>query len=276
MNAEELFEAGSLSEAIDEAIADVKRHPTETGRRAFLAELLCFAGDFERADKQIDTITVQEPDAAVTLALFRQLIRAEQARQDFHTAGRLPEYLIDPSPVLKKHLEASISLREGDNAGALERLEECEAERPRVAGTCDGAAFDDIRDLDDPTAAFFEILTSTGKYYWVPFEIVETIEFRPPESPRDLLWRAARMVVRNGPDGEVYVPTLYAGTCNEEDEALKLGRATDWRGEEGEPVRGIGQRVFLVGENDLPILQLDEITFDTGADTTGDAPAASE
>jgi type VI secretion system protein ImpE len=57
------------------------------------------------------------------------------------------------------------------------------------------------------------------------------------------------------------VPALYAGTETATDNALKLGRATDWRGNEGEPVRGIGQRTFLIGEEDRPVMELAEITF---------------
>ena len=81
-----------------------------------------------------------------------------------------------------------------------------------MTGTCDDQPFDDLRDLDELTASFFEVLTSTGKYFWIPLERVDTVEFRAWERPRDLLWRRAHMVVRGGPDGEVYLPVLYAGS----------------------------------------------------------------
>ena len=74
-------------------------------------------------------------------------------------------------------------------------LRQAEETRPKVRGVCDGKPFDDFRDLDDLTAAVFEVLTSTGKYYWIPVERVELIELRPVERVRDLLWRRARMVV---------------------------------------------------------------------------------
>ena len=41
-----------------------------------------------------------------------------------------------------------------------------------------------------------------------------------------------------------------------------------WRGGEGEPVRGIGRRCFLVGDRDLSIMELHSLAFD--------APAAAE
>src|SRR5262249_44059097 len=163
------------------------------GRRVFLGELLCFAGDFERADKQLDALGQLVPEAALGVALFRQLVRGEQARQQFFSEGRVPEFLGQPSALLQLHLQASICLREGKPADAAALLAQAEQQRTRPAGTCDGQAFDDFRDGDDLTAPVFEVLTSNGKYYWIPIEQVEWVELRPLERPRDLLWRRAHM-----------------------------------------------------------------------------------
>ena len=261
MTAHELFEAGQLADAQAAAIEEVKKKPTDVGARAFLAELMCMNGELERADKQLDTLSTQIPETAVNVAAFRQLIRAETARREFFTAGRVPEFLHGPSDTMKMHLEASILMREGDKAAAATMLAEAEESRPKCSGECDGEAFDDFRDLDDLLAPVFEVLTSTGKYYWVPFEKVDEVEFHAPEVPRDLIWRRAHMVVQGGPDGEVFIPVTYVDADNSADEALKLGRATDWRGEEGEPITGIGQRTLLVGEEDKPVMTVSSITF---------------
>ena len=262
MNVKELFEAGQIDAAIQEAQAEVRRHPSDVSHRSLLAELLCFA-DLERADTQLETIGRQDPQSMVGVSLFRQLIRAELARQQFYREGRLPEFLGTVSPRLQLHLQASIALREGRPAEAAELLQQAETQRPATAGTCNGQPFDDLRDLDDLTASFFEVLTTTGKYYWVPMEQVVEIEFQPPVRPRDQFWRGTRMVVRGGPDGEVFLPVLYAGSEADADDRLRLGRASDWRGGEGEPVRGIGRRSFLAGDQDLSIMELQSLTFDT-------------
>src|SRR5262249_31933199 len=146
------------------------QHPTDRGIRGFLCELLCFSGDLERADRQLDALLHQDPEVMAGIGLFRQLIRAEQARQQFYTDGRLPEFLGQPSPVLRLHLEAAVLLRDGKATEAAAVLARAEADRIRVRGTCDDHAFDDFRDLDDVTASFFEVLTSNGKYYWIPIE----------------------------------------------------------------------------------------------------------
>jgi type VI secretion system protein ImpE len=257
--AQEHYREGRLQEAISAATNEVRRHPADSKQRAFLCELLCLAGDLERADRQLDTLGHQDPEVMVGVGLFRHLIRAEQARQQFYTEGRLPELLDSPPPAVKLLLEASIRLREGLPAEAAGLLAQAEDERPRVTGTCDGAAFDDLRDLDDRTASVLEVLTSNGKYYWVPMEWVELIKFHTPVRPRDLLWRRAHVIVRDGPDGEVFLPVLYAGSHVDADDRLRLGRATEWRGGDGAPSWGVGQRTLLVGDEARPILEIKEI-----------------
>jgi type VI secretion system protein ImpE len=261
MSAKESFHSGDLQGAIAAATEEVKRHPTQTSTRALLAELLCFSGELERADKHLDAIGQQDPQAMLAVAVLRQLVRAELARREVYQQGRVPEFLDQPPPHVRLALEASIATREGKSSEAAAKLEEAEAQRPRLPGTSDGKPFDDFRDVDDLTATFFEVFTNSGKYYWIPNERVELIEFAPPERPRDLLWRRAHMVVAGGPDGEVAIPAIYYGSHADSDNAVKLGRATQWRGADGEPVRGFGQRLFLMGEEARSILEIKEITF---------------
>ena len=261
MNTHEFYEAGQLDEAVSAAVAEVKQHPADAGKRALLAELLCFTGDLERADKQLDAMGKTDPGAMIVISMFRHLIRAETARREFFEKGRLPEFIDKPSDEMQLRLEASIRIREDDPRGAAGLLSKAEEMRTAVACECDGRAVDDFRDLDDLTSSFFEVLTSNGKYYWIPINRVETIEFRVPERPRELLWRPAHMIVRGGPDGEVFLPTLYAGSHAESDDRIRLGRFTDWIGEEGAPIRGLGQRMYLCGDQDRSMLELEQITF---------------
>ena len=264
MNARENYEAGKLGDAVAAALAEVKAAPGDKATRAFLAEICCFTPDLERVDRQMDMLADVDPKASVGVSMFRQLVRAEQARRQFFSEGRVPEFLVDPSESLKLSMQASIRLREGDTAGAMALLTEAEEKRPKLTGTCDGTAFDEFRDLDDLTAGHFEVLTSNGKYYWVPFERVELAELRPPQRVRDLVWRRTRMIVRDGPDGEVFLPCLYPGSENAAEDAVRLGRATDWTGGSGSPTRGTGLRTYLVGDGTKTILEMQELTFGTG------------
>ena len=263
--AKELLEEGKLSEAIQAMNDEVKRNPTDIQRRGLLAEMLCVSGRLERADAQLEVILQQDSKAALGVALMRQMIRAETARRDFYSAGRLPEFVDVPPPYVQKYIEASIRGREKRLGEAKQLLDQAEAERPRVKGSCNGRPFDDLRDLDDLTAAVFEVLTSTGKFFWIPVERVRSIEFRKPERLRDLIWRRAAMSVESGPDGEVFLPATYCSTNAEVDDKALLGRTTEWRGGDVEPMRGIGQVSFLVGDESVPIMQMQSVTFEEKA-----------
>lgn len=95
---------------------------------------------------------------------------------------------------------------------------------------------------------------------------IVSVEFLPVTRPRDLQWRQCKMSVQDGPDGVVYIPALYIDTVvgkpdSEAQAAEQLGRATSWIEKDGEPVRGQGQRLFLVGEQELSIMELAELEF---------------
>jgi type VI secretion system protein ImpE len=263
MSASELFREGRIDEAIGEAQAAVRSRPNDEGARYLLAELLCFTGALEKADKQLDALRDLDPKSMMTVSMFRQLIRSEQAREQFYQDGRVPEFIDKPSPVLELCLKASLLIRDGDHAEAAGVLAEAESQRTPARGTCDGQEFSDFRDLDDLNAPFFEVYTATGKYYWLPFEKVEEIEFRAPDRPRYLLWRSARLSLREGADLEVHLPALYHGSAQQEDAQCRLGRMTDWRGGDGAPMRGVGQRTFLVGEESRGIMEIGLIRFNT-------------
>src|SRR4051794_10406678 len=127
---QELFDAGKLGEAVTAALEQVKEKPADAAARGLLCELLCFTGDVERADRQLDVLGDIAPERMPAVALFRQLLRAEQARQQFFTEGRAPELVAELTPYMKLHLEASVCLREGRGADAAKLLAEAETTRP--------------------------------------------------------------------------------------------------------------------------------------------------
>lgn len=253
-----LFRQGRLADAIAAAGQSVRHNPADAGQRMLLAELLLFAGEFERADAVVVAAEAMEPEAALVVAEFRQLLRAAMARRQLMGDGRLPGFLGEPTAVQKCILQALIALRADDREAAAEAAAAAEAIRPPVSGTADGSAFDDFRDADDLCNGSIEVLTTTGKYFWVPVERVASMEFHPAKRPRDLFWRRCTMSVREGPDGDVYLPVLY-GTGAGAGDSLRLGRSTEWS--DALPVRGSGQRVFLIGDEGIPVSQLQSLEF---------------
>jgi type VI secretion system protein ImpE len=261
----DLFRAGRLTAAIEAANTAVRNSPADFGNRLLLAELLVFAGNTQRADVILDAAAKTDPTTAVIVAEFRQLLRAEIARRQCADEGRVPEFLGEPSEALRAALAAQVALRAGDLAEAARCAAEAETVRPRVAGhfaqSSGDTLFDDFRDADDLHAGYFEVLTTTGKYFWIPTERVASIELHPPRRPRDLAWRRAAISVIDGPDGEVYLPALYIGPQPSPSDDVSLGRATEWVGEDDGLVRGIGQRIFLIGDEAYGITELSVLRF---------------
>jgi type VI secretion system protein ImpE len=256
----DLLREGKLAEALTAAQNVVRKAPTDLNARILLAEILVFTGNLERADVLLDAASTIDPSTAMVVAEFRQLIRADMARRQLFRDGRVPELLSDPTEVQRFQLAALVALRANDPAEAIKNAAAAEAARPHTPGFHNDVAFDDLRDADDLLAGNFEVLTTTGKYFWIPTERVLTAEFHAPKRPRDLIWRRASMSVADGPDGDVYIPAIYAGSDTVSD-LLRLGRETDWTDEAAGPVRGIGQRVLLCGDDDVAIMDIGVLRF---------------
>ena len=267
--ASSLYKEGRLAAAIDAATRAVKDSPSDLAARWLLAELLIVGGDLERADKQLDTLMSLDARAAVNVIPLRHLVRAETARREFFRSASLPDFLAEgPTKTMALRLESFVQLRAGDTARASELAEAAEDARPMLPGTIGDRPFSDLRDLDDVVAGVFEVLTHTGKYYWIPAERVELLEFTPPATPLDLVWRPVHMVVRDGFDAQVHMPAIYGmieGEIDGGDDAAKLGRSTTWIGDPPAPVRGVGQRLFVLdGDQEIGVMELSTVTFEVG------------
>lgn len=259
----ELLEEGRLRDAIAAMSDAVKTAPTDTARRSQLAEFLCVAGELERAERQFQAIAEQDPGTAVQVSALRQLVRADMARRQVWGEGRPPEFVTEPTEHARLRLEALMHLREGRLAEAGTCLVQAEAVRPPVAGHHNDVSFSDFRDLDDVIGGLLEVMTTTGKYFWVPLEHVEEIEFARPARVLDGAWSTVQISVRGGPQGEVVIPSIYPLLNTPPREPVLLGRETNWIEISPDCIRGEGLRCFLVGEESLSIRELGRIVFDT-------------
>jgi type VI secretion system protein ImpE len=259
MTATELFQAGQLRAALDAQLQDVRANPADAGKRAFLFELAAFAGDWDRARRQIDAITYPDPERGAAVEQYKKLLDAEDHRRRVFRDGVLPEFLIPPPEWVFPRLEAVNALRAGDTATAQALLEKSDAAAAPVSALLNGKPAEGLRDCDDLFGPVLEVFAH-GAYYWLPLEHVESLAANPPKFPRDLLWLPVKLTVRDGPAGDAFLPTRYPGTADAADEALKLARATDWTPEESGPIRGVGLRVLLAGEEAIPVTELRELT----------------
>jgi type VI secretion system protein ImpE len=191
-----------------------------------------------------------ELDAAV--ANYRRLLDSEQARRDFIKNGVPPRFFGSEPEHVALRLQALGRVRENHVKEAGELLAKAQELTPPLPGKLNDKPFESIRDADDLFGPVLEVM-ARGAYFWVPLEQVESITMSAPRFPRDLLWIPARLEMKEEA-GNAFLPALYPGSQDHADDQIKLGRATDWKGQEGEPVFGAGVHTFLVGDDGSSIL----------------------
>jgi type VI secretion system protein ImpE len=258
MNAVELFRAGRLQPALEALNEEVRAKPTDLECRTLLFELLCFAGNLDRAEKQLDFIVQQDAQADWAVQVYKNILAAERARRRLFAEGLPPEFLLDPPEYVRWHVAAIDRLRAGHAAEAQALIDRAAEACPNLTGTADGQAFDELRDCDDLVAPVLELIILRD-YVWLPLAQIRELEIAAPERPRDLIWIPVRVVLQDESQRRGYMPTLYCGSHEHEDDQIRLGRKTDWKALPEGPVQGLGQRIWLAGETDRPILEVRQI-----------------
>src|SRR5512133_2893059 len=98
MNSKELFQAGRLSEAIQALGVELRDVPTDPVRRTFLFELLCFAGQFDRAEKHLDILAQGGKNAELGALLYRAALHAERTRAELFRKKEYPRAAVGAAP----------------------------------------------------------------------------------------------------------------------------------------------------------------------------------
>jgi type VI secretion system protein ImpE len=259
--AKALLDAGRLAEAIEATTREVKAHPSDGARRMLLFELLLFAGEWERALKQLDVAAREDARSELGAQVYRNNVHAMRERERLWAEGVAPHFLSEPPADVDAHLAAIKEWREGRTAEARKLLAGASKRRKPLTGRADGREFTGWRDADDFLAPVLELIIS-DKYTWLPFAQVKRLELSAPKMLRDLVWCPARVETRQGTIGEMFVPALYEGSSRHADERVKLGRMTEWQDEGGDTARAVGLRLFLAGEDELSIFEARQIEFD--------------
>jgi type VI secretion system protein ImpE len=257
--ARELYQSGQLGEALSELTSEVKANPTDASRRAFLFELLCFAGEWDRAEKQLGVISQMSAGAEMGATVYLNNIKGERARQRLLTEGLAPHFLSEPPPYVDLHLEAVNRLREGNVAEARATLDRAEEDRPAFAGELDCAPFEDFRDYDDLFAPVLELIVM-DKYTWLPFEQVRRVEIAPPTQLRDLVWAVANVETTER-ELKAFVPARYAGSEKSENDLVRLGRMTDWRDLGESLYAGAGLRILIADGEEKSLFSFKTVSF---------------
>ena len=113
-----LFQAGKLEESIKALSAELRDNPLDASRRTFLFELLCFAGEYDRAEKQLSVLSQGNKQAEMGGLVYLSSLHAERVRQGMFERKEFAP----PQP-------------EGTVSGSIERqtaFEEIEDVDPRI------------------------------------------------------------------------------------------------------------------------------------------------
>ena len=265
MSVQSLIQDGKLTDAIAAATAEVKQSPMRPELRLVLAELVSLTGNIDRADTIVEAAKKLQNGQSAGLTMFRQLLRGEAARTQWLQEGRAPETRTLPTPDFANAVQAVVEFRAGQLAEAAKLVNS-----PAEAEACPGQLtltsgethpFDLFRDLNDLTAPVAELISLTGKFFWVPWSDFIAIRFDPAKTLRDVLWRSVECAFTDGAVERYFMPSLYVGTASSEKDTLRLGQETDWN-ELGEGLMsGVGLRMFLAGDLTPTILEVAEVRF---------------
>jgi len=232
MTAEQLLKDGQLDEAIEQLVGEVRNDPTNVRRRTFLFELLCFGGEFSRAEKHLDVLATAGPQSGLGALLYKGALTAERTRQEMFEKDTFPKVATNAPPDVPIPFQVN------------------------------GKPYSSLADADARIGSNLELIVA-GSYMWLPLNMVESVRTEAPKRLRDLLWLPATIKTTAAFQGReltsVLVPVITPGSWKSSDSATRLGRVTVWEESAGVPAVPLGQKLLIADEEDWPILEIREI-----------------
>jgi len=232
MNAEQLYKEGRLAEAIASASALLRDDPANERLRTFLVELLCFAGDYERADKHLELLGGKTRDRQMGAFHLRAALQTAITREEMFEKNELPPE------------QAAVP----------------------VSGKLNGNPFSTLTDADSRIGARLEVFAS-GNYMMLPFSGVSVLSVHEPRRVRDLLWAPAVVSMNStmggGRDlGDVLLPVIAPQSRGHSDDLVRLGRVSVWESD-GTTEYLFGQKLLLVDGEEFPLLEVRSLEIHT-------------
>ena len=263
MNSAELFQAGRLEDSLAALQSEIRSKPEDIRPRIFFFQLSCLLGRFEKALTQLQVLAGLNAETMLLAQIFRPVIAAELFRQDVFAGKRQPLIFGEPAEWMGLMVQAAQLISKGEFAAAAALRQRAFDAAPASAGLINGTAFGWMADADSRFGPMLEVIIE-GNYYWVPFLRMQKIELEKPSDVRDLVWTAARFTWTNGGAVSGHIPSRYPGTAESKDDAVRLGRKTDWVSRPEETYLGLGQRILSTDAGEYPLLECRSLDFSTG------------
>jgi len=258
VRSDELIKAGHLAEAVTALNQEVKDNPEDVRLRTMLFELLCVIGQWERAERALAAMAAQSVEIAEGVVVYQKLLQAEAKRRQCLQGAALPKQPVSGA-ALDPWLAALKQLAAGGPQAAAARFAEAETGRRCPTGRRHDADFADLRDADDRFAAVLEVLLGED-YLWLPLAALRTLRVYPPRFLRDVIFAPAMVDWGTGVQ-PVFLPVRYPDSEHDTRSEVQLARRTTTVQGIEAPVLGLGQRVFLMDDRQIPLLELDLVQF---------------
>jgi len=266
MTAQEHLKAGDPAAALTALQDEVRKDPSNAKLRIFLFQLLCVLGDWKRAVTQLK-LSADMDNAATTMAqAYREAIICEVYRDKVFKGEKDPLIFGEPEEWLALLIQAQKALSSGKPEQAAEIRARAFDAAPAVGGELNGTRFEWIADADMRLGPVLEVIVN-GRYFWMPFSMIDSLELEEPADLRDAVWMAGTLTPKEGGALAVLVPTRYPGSV-EAGGLAALARATDWVDLGAETFGGLGQRVLATNQSDTALMDLRLLKMD--GETSGD------
>ncbi|MEN6320483.1 MAG: type VI secretion system accessory protein TagJ [Syntrophaceae bacterium] len=260
MDSKELIRAGKLSDARTQLIEEVKSSPANAGKRTLLFQIHSLLGEWDKAERHLDVLAAQEASRETGVQVYKNLVQAERRRLEVFRDGRSPSFLPETPHYFEMYKLASEKLRGGNIDEAVNLFDSVNELIPVISGSIDGKDFTGFSDTDIFLLFFLEAIAHE-QYLWIPFEAIREISITPPKTLFDLIWIPARITTWSGLSLNCQLPVIYPESFLHQDDRIKLGRMTQWSPIGGPFSKGMGQHVYIVGDDEISILDIREITF---------------
>ncbi|MDQ2779484.1 MAG: virulence protein SciE type [Pseudomonadota bacterium] len=298
-DARALLAAGDPAAALKALQRQVRANAADVKLRIFLFQLLCVLGQWPRALDQLKVCAELDAGTLAMVNTYRAAIHCESVR-DAVFAGQQTPHVFGPPTVWAAQLAQALQLEAQGHAtqaaaarshafeaadttaGQWQTTDEVGAaetnglagQRPSSRDAASGGSehperggtpFQWIADADSRLGPVLEVIVN-GRYGWLPFMHLRSIEIEPVTDLRDLVWAPAQLELTNGGGTVALLPVRYAGSTQDATSAVLMSRQTEWLGlPSGDQFRGLGQRVLSTDAAEHGLLTLRRISFDAAA-----------
>ena len=262
MDAKDLIKAGKLSAARSQLVEEVKSSPANLNSRTLLFQVQAYAGEWDKARRQLEVITTQDVNRETGVQVYLNLIQAETERMEVFRHKRNPSFLPETPAYFEQYHFAWQQLMNREFEAAETIFSEIDARCSKISGTLNGKEFIGFSETDKRLTCFLEAFVHE-RYVWLPFEALRELSLPEPQTLLDLLWAPAKVTTREGLTLNCFLPVLYPESFRHEDDRLKLGRMTDWTDLGPGFHQGVGQHVYQVGDGEVGILEIREAVFNS-------------